>query len=330
MQFGQGKPPVGVVFDSDMGKTIDDALALALLYGLQGKGESRVISVSVTKPSLRAAVFADCLVRFYTGEPGPFGVPTPIGLATRGKMAEDTPMIAAVVDRPGAEGKPAYNRSIEKMNDTADPVAVIRNALSAQFDQNAIVLLTGPATNLAAVLDLPGSRELIEKKVRYLVAGAGAYQTSQPEGAIQCDVQAARKLFAEWPTPIVACGVEVGEALPFPGASIDKDFAFVPAHPVADAYRASHPMPFDAPSHAMAAALYAVRPNGEYFRLSDAGTIEVLDGARTRLVPSANGRHKYLMADPAQKEKVLQAYVELASTKPIPRPQRFRPPQKKQ
>ena len=44
MQFpGQGKPPVGIIFDCDMGNSIDDALALALLYGFDGKNEARVI-----------------------------------------------------------------------------------------------------------------------------------------------------------------------------------------------------------------------------------------------------------------------------------------------
>ena len=43
MQFGQGKPPVGTVFDCDMGNSIDDALALAMLYGFQGKNETRVL-----------------------------------------------------------------------------------------------------------------------------------------------------------------------------------------------------------------------------------------------------------------------------------------------
>ena len=73
-------PPVGIVFDADLGNTIDDALALAMLFGFQGKNESRVISVSTTKSSLEAAVFADVLVRFYTGEPGPFAGAIPIGL----------------------------------------------------------------------------------------------------------------------------------------------------------------------------------------------------------------------------------------------------------
>ena len=157
MQFGgQGKPSVGVVFDADLGNTIDDALALALLYGLQGKNESRVISISVTKPSLKAAAFADALVRFYTGEPGPFGGGNQsIGLATAGRAADDTPMMNAVLGKKSPEGKLAYNRGIEKMNDTADPVAVIRNALSSQVDQNAIVIMAGPATNLAGVLANP-------------------------------------------------------------------------------------------------------------------------------------------------------------------------------
>src|ERR1035438_3659125 len=73
MQFqSPAKPPVGIVFDADLGNTIDDALALAMLFGFQGKNESRVLSVSTTKSSLAAAIFADVLVRFYTGEPGPF------------------------------------------------------------------------------------------------------------------------------------------------------------------------------------------------------------------------------------------------------------------
>src|SRR5882762_7276168 len=120
MQFQpQGKPPLGIVFDADLGNTIEGALALASLHGFQGKSESRVIAVSTTKPSLNAAIFADILVRFYTGDPGPFGGPTPIGL-TLGKPTQDTPFMTEII------GKPAYQRGIKEMNDTADPLAVFR------------------------------------------------------------------------------------------------------------------------------------------------------------------------------------------------------------
>ena len=76
--------------------------------------------------------------------------------------------------------------------------------------------------------------------------------------------------------------------------------------------------------------LYAVRPNEGYFELSGTGTISVLDDGRTTLTPSAAGKHRYLKLNPAQKERVLKVYTEIASAKPVQR-QRFSTlPQKKE
>lgn len=333
MQFGgMGKPSVGVIFDCDMGNSIDDALALAMLYGLQGKNESRVIGLCTSKPSLKSATLCELITRFYIGVPdiSGFSPPQPVGMALKGARPEDTPMLA-VVDKQGPDGKPLYSHGIQRMNDSADPMAVIRHALSGQYDQNAIVVLAGPATNLVHALELPGTKEWVTQKVRYLCVAAGNYPAGAPEFGIQGDIPAAKKLFAEWPGQIVAVGSEVGQALPFPGASIEKDFAWSPAHPVADAYRANRPMPYDAPSTAMAAVLYAVRQKENYFKVSDPGTISVQEDGSTKFTPSANGRHRYLIADPAQKDKIIAAYIELASAKPVPRAGRgFRPQQKKQ
>lgn len=327
MQFGGGRPPVGVVFDSDLGDSIDDALALALLYGLQGKGEARVVGVSVSRPNLQSAQFADVLVQFYTGGPGPFSAVQPIGLTLASKPVADTLLTEAPLARKTPDGKPLYSRSIQKLNDTADPVALIRNNLSAQFDANAIVVCTGPATNLAAVLDLPDASDLISRKVRHLVLGAGSYPDGPPEAGIRADIRAARRVLAEWPSPIVACGSEVGDALPFPASSLAQEFSWAPAHPVVDAYKAANPIPYDAPSAAIAAALYAVRPKEGYFQVSAEGSITVMDDGRTRF-SAGQGKHRYLIADGAQKDRIIQAYVALASTHPVPR-QRFRPPLKK-
>ena len=73
------------------------------------------------------------------------------------------------------------------------------------------------------------------------------------------------KLFHDWPTPIVVSGFEVGMALPFPAASIEHDFAYVPDHPVAEAYRSYMKMPYDRPTWDLTAVLYAVRPDEEIF-----------------------------------------------------------------
>ena len=335
MQFrGGGKPPVGIIFDTDMGNSIDDALAMALLYGLDGKGEARVVSVSVSNPNQKAAALAEVIGRFYAGAVsgafGAFGRTLPIGLLSEGKMSDDTPMLTAPLSRQTAEGKPVYNHGIKTLNDTAEPAALIRNAFTSQHDDNAIVILIGPATNLAKVLDLPGAKELISQKVRYLSLMGGHYPDGPAEFNIKSDIPAAKKLFAEWPTPIYASGFEVGEALVFPAASIETDLAWATDHPVVDAYKAYKAMPYDTPTWDLTTVLHAIRPKEPYFKLSEPGTISVLDDGRTKWVPGGGGKHQYLILDPAQKELVVKTYRELVSAKPVPRQRPPRPQQQQQ
>jgi inosine-uridine nucleoside N-ribohydrolase len=329
----QVKPPLGVIFDCDLGNSIDDALALALLYGFDGKNEARAVAVSVSKPNLKAAAFCDAIGRFYAGEvSGAFnaaGRTLPVGLTTEGKSPEDTPMLTEPLAKRTADGKPVYPNGIETVIDTADPMAVIRNALTSQHPQNCVMVLTGPATNLAKVLNLPGVKDLIVAKAKTLVIAAGSYPGGSPEPQIKTDLEAAIKLFAEWPGPIVAVGQEIGDKLSYPGVSIEKDFAWSPAHPVADAYRAYKAMPYDAPASAMAAVLYAVRPQEGYFKLSEPGVIAVQPDGRTKFTASASGKHRHLILDEAQQEKIIKTYTEIASAKPVPRP-RFRRPLQQQ
>ena len=317
----QEKPPVGIVFDSDMANSIDDALALALLCGFDSKHEARIVSVSLSQSSLKAAAFCEALARFYAAAAGrTVERIRPIGLSVDGRISEDTPLLTVPLSKQNAQGAPVYEHRIRNSNDTADAVALIRNAFTAQHDQNCIVVLAGPATNLSRVLGLPGAKDLISRKVRFLAFAGGAYPTGPPEFNIQTDIPAAKKLFAEWPTRIVASGYEVGKALLFPATSIEKDFAWTSEHPIVDAYRAHQQMPYDAPTWAMAPVLYAVRPEQGYFKLSEPGGIRVLDDGRTRFKPSPEGQHRYLILDPAQKERIIRTYTEIASTKPAPAP----------
>src|SRR5215475_4518954 len=332
---GQEKPPIGIIFDCGLGNSIDEALALALLYGLDGKNEARVISLSVSKPNLKAAALCEAIARFYGGaSSGAFGAAgrtLPVGLADEGKSPEDTPMLTIPLSKLNDAGAPLYSHGIEKLTDTAEVRALIRNALTQQPDQSCVVVLTGPATNLARTLHLPGVKDLIARKARFLSVVGGAYLNGAPQRNVQfkifnirADIAAARKLFAEWPTPIVAAGDEIGASLLFPASSIDNDFAWAPAHPVVDAYRAYKPMPYDATTSAMAALLYAVRPQENYFKLSEPGTISVLNDGRTKFTPSPEGKHRYLILDPEQKERVIKTYTEIASAKPVPKQPRFR------
>jgi hypothetical protein len=79
------------------------------------------------------------------------------------------------------------------------------------------------------------------------------------------------------------------------------------------------PMPYDAPASALAAVLYAVHPDAGHFKLSEPGTISVQDDGRTRFAPAANGKHRYLIVDPARKDQVISTYTALVSQPPAQR-----------
>lgn len=300
---GPGRAATAITYDTGL-RRVADALALALLFGLEGKNELRVSAVSVGVSNLNAAAYCDAVVQFYTGRT------LPIGMVT-GKPVDDLPLFTAPL--------PNHRHSVRKLNDTADPEALIRNALTAQVDGTAVVMLSGPATTLARMLALRGAADIVAKKVKFLALAVGTYPQGPADPYLQADVAAAQRLLAEWPGQVVACGSEVGNALQFPGASVEKDFAWSPAHPVAGAYRANRTMPYDVPTEPMAAALYAARPGENYFRLSEPGTIRVIADGRTEFAPAAEGRHRYLILDPAQKDRIIKAYTEVASAKPVPR-----------
>jgi len=234
-----------------------------------------------------------------------------------------------VLDRKNDQGEPLYPRAITRLNETADPAALIRNALTAQNDENCLVLLAGPATNLAAMMALRGSMELIRAKVKVLMLAWGSYPEGAADPNVKADLAAARQLLTAWPTPVVAVGAELGAAVPFPGESFGKDFAWSTSHPVLDACLAYHAQPYDVPASALAAALYSIRPDSG-FTTSAPGTISVLDDGRLRFAPGAGGKHSYLLADPARKAEIQRTYVELVSAKPLPRPMRRRIPEKKE
>lgn len=276
---GQGKPAQGILFDCDFGNTADTVLALALIHGLEGKKDARVASISINRPGLKAAQLVDVIEKFYasanTGPAAQFFVGTPVGL-----IADSS---AAV---PYAKLFDKYTPRIKSINDTAEPAVLLRNTLTAQYDKSAVVVLAGPCTNLAALLSLKGGRDLVEQKVKLLTIAANTLPSE----------------LANWPTPIVLAKPDVSSLVLYPAASIEKDFAYNPNHPVADAYRAFHAMPYDAPTQAMAAVLYGARPKEGYFKLSE---------------PVNNCR--YLIPDPSQAEAIRSAYTQLASAKPVPR-----------
>lgn len=301
--------PPGVIFDTDMGNDVDDALALAMLHALDARGEVRLLAVTVTKDNIKAAQFCEILNRFY-GRPE-----IPVGLVTDGVTPEDNPMLSVPVERRNAAGAYVYPRRIHARRDVPDAVTVLRSTLEKQPDASVVIVQVGFSTNLARLLDQPGGPELVSRKVRLLSVMAGAFP-GPAEYNIKMDIPSAKKLFAGWPTPIVASGYEIGKAIEYPASSIERDFSYAQWHPVADSYRAYQKMPYDRPTWDLTSVLYAARPDGGYFRLSAPGTVNVLDSGVTEFVESPAGKHRHLILEPAAKPRILDAFIELASQKP--------------
>ncbi len=306
--------PVNIIFDTDMGNDVDDALALAMLHAFQTRHEVNLLAVTVTKDNKWAAPYVDLVNAFY-GRPE-----IPIGTVRNGKTPDSNPMIQVPSERRRSDGAFVYPHRILDGAQAPEAVSLLRRTLAGQPDSSIVIVQVGFSTNLARLLDTKPDaasplvgRELVRRKVRLLSTMAGNFSDGKPEFNLAQDVPSADKLFHEWPTPIVVSGFEIGNAMLFPASRIEHDFAYVQDHPVAEAYRSYIKMPYDRPTWDLTAVLYAVRPDDGYFTLSPPGTITVLPEGGSRFDPSAGGNHRYLVLTQEQRIKTLEAMIVLAS-----------------
>ncbi len=306
---GGGPAPIGVVYNTSMTRP-DAALALAAVHVLASRRQARMGSVCVAGAGLDAAIFCDIVARAYLAGPG--RAPNsnqvlPVGLAAVTPLPPDPPMVTSVVARRQPTGDPQYARGISAITDTSLAEAVLRNGVI--FNAESVVVLSAPATWLAQSLGLAGTKDVYKQRVKRLVIVDG--------GTAQQDPAALRRVIAEWPTPVFFCGREIGEALRFPGATLDTAFAWTPEHPVADAYRAFKPMPYDAPLHDLAAMHYAVLPDSGVFGTSEPGTLSVSDGGALSFA-AGGGSVRRLTVDPAKRAEAIEALTSIATAKPVP------------
>jgi inosine-uridine nucleoside N-ribohydrolase len=295
--------PLHVVFDTDMGNDVDDALALAMLHALASRGEVKLLAVTVSKDNPCAAEYVRMVDEYY----GRGAIP--VGIVHDGKTPEDGLYVRQVCELHGRRPDKAA---------VSDAVELLRKTLAAEPDGAVTLIQVGFSTNLARLLDSAPDRdsnlsgmELVKKKVRLLTVMAGNFAAAKPEYNVMTDVPAASKLFATWPTHIYFSGFEVGEAILYPAASIEHDF---PAgNPVAEAYRVYQKMPYDRPTWDLTTVLFDVRPDRGYFDLSPPGNVAVASDGSTSFQPSAEGKRYFLSVNPMQAARVREACVWLAS-----------------
>jgi purine nucleosidase len=306
--------PVRLIFDTDMGNDVDDALALAVIHALQSRGEAKLLAVTVSKDNQYAAPYVDLVNTFYgRGD-------IPVGVVKNGKTPNDSAMIRVPAQRRKADGSYVYPHKLTDGREAPDAVTVLRRVLAAETNGSVVIVVVGFSTNLARLLNsapdafspLRGA-QLVARKVRLLSAMAGRFPSGDPEYNVMTDIPSARQVFEEWPSPIVFSGFEIGNALKFPAAGIENDFSWVGDHPVVEAYRNYMRMPYDRPTWDLTAALYAVRPGSRYFSLSPEGRVTVDEKGRTVFTAAPDGRHRFLVLEDGQKARTLETLILLAS-----------------
>ncbi len=310
--------PVKIIFDTDMGNDVDDALALALTHALQNRGVCELLAVTLTHPSPDAAAYVSAFNTFY-GRPG-----IPVGVTPDAPDIDKSEYLP-VVRRKGPDGRLLFPSSIETSS-APGSVALLRRMLAAAADGEVVIVQVGFSTNLARLLDTPPDdvspltgKELVKRKVRLLSMMAGRFpfdDGNKPEFNVRFDIPSARKVADEWPTPIIWSGWEVGNAVLYPAWSIDRDFDYVPHHPVRESYQAYKPTPHERPCWDLTSIACVVWPDRGYFTLSPAGQVEIGPDGRTTFTARKGGRDYYLNIDEKQSLRLREVFAALVAERP--------------
>ena len=309
--------PMKVIFETDMGNDIDDALALDMLYKYADQNEIELLAVSTNKNSRYSARYIALMNLFY----GYLSVP--VGEVKNGVDSEgDAKNYTEIVCEYTVDSQKVFT---DVKDDFEESVRLYRKTLSNQPDNSVVIISVGFSTNLAQLLessadefsDLSG-KELVAKKVKLLSVMAGNFSRNPQklEYNIIKDIPAAKKVFNEWPTPIVTSPFEVGNSILYPASSIENDFKWTEYHPLVIGYESYLQMPYDRQTWDLTAVLYAIETGKKYFSESEKGIITVDDSGYTEFNIQPDGNHRFLKVDSIQQEQVRSRFIELISKKP--------------
>jgi len=313
------KPPVPLIYDTDMGNDVDDGFALGVIHALQSRGECELLAVTVTKDHELGGPFVDVLNTFYgRGH-------VPVGVVRDGATREQGKFLGLAAER--TDGKDRFPHDLRSGEEAPEATGLLRQVLAEQADDSVAIVQVGFSTNLARLLDTEADehsplngRDLVARKVKVLSVMAGAFEPhngkEHREYNVVMDIPAAQKLSREWPAPVVYSGFEIGIKTRLPKEAIREDFDYVPDHPMRAAYHLYNKDYRDQPSWDLTSVLWAVRPERGYFGISPRGQVSYDEKGYTSWDEDPSGNHRYLTVDEGQIERVKEILAALASEPP--------------
>jgi pyrimidine-specific ribonucleoside hydrolase len=307
VSYGQqkSKKPVNIIFDSDMGPDYDDVGAIAILHALADKSE---VNILATMASTRYEGVAGVLNVFntYFNRPNiPIGVPKNKALELRDWQHWTDTVLAK------------YPHQVKSDEEVPDAVQLYRKILSSQPDNSVTIVTIGFLTNLSNLLNSTADEyskldgeQLVKKKVKLLVCMGGRFPSGY-EFNVMKDAAASQNVYANWNTPIIFSGFEIGAKV-LAGLPLIHNEA-IKNDPVKDVFRISIPLAKEdslgRKSWDETAVLVAIKGYSQFYTLYP-GRIKVADDGKNTWDENGKGQ-AYLVekADYKQVEKIINELI---------------------
>ncbi len=305
-----------VIFDTDMGPDIDDALALAMVHEYANRGMAQLAAVTLSRNSDTGARYNDAVNTFYCRPNIPIGV-------YRGSTSKDRSEEGFTADMIG---RYPYNLN---MSTVQEGHLVMRDVMRAAPDNSVVIIQVGFSTNTARLLE--EYPDLVARKARLLSVMAGENNTGKAEFNISNARSAAQKVFNDWPTTLIQSEFRLGYDIHYPLSSINDDFNYQSNHIIKDSYMAPnypqemewHPPQgshYDMRSWDLTSVIAAIEDPSDYFSPLRRGRVSVDSSRGTTSFSEGGGDHYVLglareMSD-AQQRRIVDRMTELTSARP--------------
>lgn len=301
--------PVHIIFDSDIGPDYDDVGAITILHAMEEKGEAKILAtVASNKYEGIAAVLN--IFNTYWGKPNiTIGVPKGSAVDMKDPQNWTDTLLAK------------YPHKIKSNSDVKGSVEVYRKVLAMQPDTSVTIVTVGFLTNLANLLNSKGDsfspltgKELIEKKVKWLVSMAGSFPSGR-EFNMDKDIKSSKEVFANWPTPVIFSGFEIGAKVKTGLPLIHNKN--IHNNPAKDAFSICIPMSPEDSAGRMSwdeiTVLVAIRGYKPYYTLHS-GRIKIEpDGSNSW---DDNGKGQYYLVQKESPEKIADVINQLMMQQP--------------
>ena len=282
-----------VIFDTDIGSSTDDLIALQLLHHYQDEGRCKLLGVVVDRMGEDYAKCADVMNTYYGhGD-------VPIGLERNGI---ENPVVffkyGHLRDLTDDDGQRLFATSVNDYTALPDGCKLYRQVLAAQPDHSVSICSVGFVTSLAHLLESQADEysslsgvELVRRKVKCLYLMAGIFTSSEePEYNFAQGVSFAQTFFQLWPTDvdIMFSPMEVGNSIDYKKDQVIADLSWADRHPIKWIYENIY---VDGDGQKMWDPLTVIQAiDGDaLFSLSERGIVTLTPKAETIFTPSATG-----------------------------------------